>query len=47
VDYGKLFDLEGKAAVVTGASSGIGRAIALGLAAAFVMLSSNRFGICI
>jgi NAD(P)-dependent dehydrogenase (short-subunit alcohol dehydrogenase family) len=33
VDYAKLFDLMGKAAVVTGASSGIGRAIALGLAA--------------
>jgi gluconate 5-dehydrogenase len=33
VDYRKLFDLEGKAAVVTGASGGIGRAIALGLAA--------------
>jgi len=33
VDYGKLFDLEGKFAVVTGGSGGIGRAIALGLAA--------------
>jgi 2-dehydro-3-deoxy-D-gluconate 5-dehydrogenase len=32
-DYRDLFDLEGKKAVVTGASGGIGRAIALALAA--------------
>jgi len=33
MDYRQLFNLEGKAAVVTGASGGIGKAVALALAA--------------
>jgi len=43
-----LFDLTGKVAVVTGASRGLGRAIALGLAqaGADVVLSSRRQSAC-
>jgi NAD(P)-dependent dehydrogenase (short-subunit alcohol dehydrogenase family) len=43
-----LFDLTGKVAVVTGASKGLGRAMALGFAdsGADVVVSSRRIDAC-
>src|SRR5579864_2234909 len=46
--FGKLFDLSGKTAVVTGGSRGIGLMIARGLveAGARVYISSRKAGVC-